>query len=280
MSSRPHYSAGHPRRAPYRSLADSFALFCIVLGGILGGFALLAQLGVVHAELPSPDFTAALPSGGQAVRETLPSAPAEPAQVELQLQEPELPNGCEATSLAMALTAAGYPADKTEIAFAALPAEGFWYDSNGTRHGADPDAAYAGDPSSPSGGWYCLEGPAAAAADSWIQQCGGSSGAEILTGLDRRQLESKLQAGVPVVAWVTRDYGPARYADYYGWLLPDGSWYTPYDNLHCVLVAGLEPDGSYRVADPLAGWQTVDPDSFWAGFQALGCRALAIAPAE
>ena len=38
----------------------------------------------------------------------------------LMLQKPELPNGCEVTSLAMALAAAGYPADKTAL-FAEIP---------------------------------------------------------------------------------------------------------------------------------------------------------------
>ena len=265
--------------APRANLAGSAALFAAVLAIVLGGFALLAELGVVHAELPGPphpDAADGLPrlladDHRPAVSDDAPPDTA----VELQLQAPELPNGCEATSLAMALSAAGCPADKTDIAESALPRESFWYDAAGNRHGPDPQVAYAGDPASASGGWYCLEAAAAAAAQSWLDANGSSARAVVLTGLDQAQLDGLLQAGTPVVAWVTRDYGSARFADYFGWLLPDGSWYVPYDNLHCVLAAG-SADGCYTVADPLTGWQTVDAGRFWAGFEALGCRALAI----
>ena len=287
------------REAPRASFMGSFALFVSVLIVVLGGFVFLARLGLVHAELPDPgtlprtslqeiavtvlDEVVPAPAGpdaGPAAVPDDPSAGAEPQllepDLELQWQDPELPNGCEATSLAMALTAAGYPADKCDLAFGTLPREEFWYDDQGGRHGPDPSQAYAGDPSSASGGWYCLEGPVIQAANDWIVSAGGGAAAETVSGLDRQALESLLQDDTPVVVWVTRDYGPARYADRFSWILPDGSDYVPYDNLHCVLLTGLEADGSYRVADPLEGWQTVDAGTFWEGFEALDCRAVVI----
>ena len=297
MKNRYHSRARVYREAPRANFLGSFALFVSVLIVILGGFVFLTRLGVVHAELPDPgmlprtalqemavtvlDEVALSPAGSEADTGAadLPAG-AEPQllgdDLELQWQNPELPNGCEATSLAMALTAAGYPADKYDLAFGVLPREEFWYDDQGSRHGPDPSQAYAGDPSSASGGWYCLEGPVAQAANDWLVSAGGDASAEIVTGLDRQALERLLQDGTPVVVWVTRDYGPVRYADRFSWILPDGSDYVPYDNLHCVLLTGLETDGSYRVADPLEGWQTVDAGTFWEGFEALGCRAVVI----
>lgn len=76
-----------------------------------------------------------------------------------------------------------------------------------------------------------------------------------------------------MAAWVTRDYAPVERTTRYGWQLPDGSWYYPCDNLHCVVVAGMA-DGCYQVADPLDGWQQVDSGTFWASFSAMGSRAL------
>lgn len=39
-------------------------------------------------------------------------------------------------------------------------------------------------------------------------------------------------------------------------------------------------DGNrYRVADPIYGWETIDPADFWASFDAMGRRAVAVRPA-
>lgn len=92
----------------------------------------------------------ALPVAGKETKDVF-------SDIQLQLQNPELPNGCEVTSLAMLLTAAGYPVDKLEL-YEYLPREEFSY-SGSARLGPNPQEAFAGDPASASGGWYCLEGP-------------------------------------------------------------------------------------------------------------------------
>ena len=85
----------------------------------------------------------------------------------LMLQNPELPNGCEVTSLAMALAAAGYPADKTALFTGYMPSEPFAV-LDGVRYGPDPETAYAGDAASARGGWYCFEGPVIEAGSRWV----------------------------------------------------------------------------------------------------------------
>lgn len=49
------------------------------------------------------------------------------APVELILQNPELPNGCEVTSLAMLLTSAGFPVDHVKLYQQYLPTKEFTY---------------------------------------------------------------------------------------------------------------------------------------------------------
>ena len=120
---------------------------------------------------------------------------------------------------------------------------------------------------------YCLEAPAAQAGNTWARWAGSSVQVTAVSGLSRAELEQYLQAGTPVAAWVTRDYAPVERTTRYGWQLPDGSWYYPCDNLHCVVVAGMA-DGCYQVADPLDGWQQVDSGTFWVSFSAMGSRAL------
>lgn len=195
------------------------------------------------------------------------------SQVELQMQNPELPNGCEVTSLAMVLSAAGYPVDKLEL-YEYLPRASFSYSEN-ERLGPDPHQAYAGSADSVSGGWYCLEGPIIEAGNSWIQETKRNAQMSDLTGIDRDAMDNLLEKGIPLVVWVTQDYAPPTYAEYFPWTLSDGSQYVPYDNLHCVVVGGVENE-VYQIADPIRGWQQIEKEVFWESFDAMGCRAVTV----
>lgn len=198
--------------------------------------------------------------------------------MELQWQGPELPNGCEVTSLAMLLTAAGCPADKVDLYETYLPTEAFKLTET-ARFGPSPETAYAGDATSVTGGGDCFEGPILAAGDAWLAAWGGRRTMQDLTGLNRAELDDLLAAGTPVVAWVTREYAPPAYASYFSWVLPDGSIYVPFDNLHCVVVTAVQ-DSQYPIADPLEGWQTVPAQEFWDSFSAMGCRAVTVSMNE
>ena len=197
----------------------------------------------------------------------------EPSQaINLILQNPELPNGCEVTSMAMALGAAGYPVDKLTL-YGYLPQRPIT-NRGGQRFGPDPEEAYAGDAARLTGGWYCFEGPVIQAADRWLESCGSGLRAQSVTGLSRAELDRYAQNGIPLVVWVTLDYAAPQCSGVF-WTLEDGTAYRPYRNLHCVVLAGVE-DGQYWVADPLAGFTQVDKDLFWDSFFAMDCRAVVI----
>ena len=87
------------------------------------------------------------------------------------LQNPELPNGCEITSLCMLLRYWGYDADKCVLADRYLPRTETWW-------GTDPDLAYMGNPhledDSPACGYYCFAGPIVAAATAYLADQEGS----------------------------------------------------------------------------------------------------------
>lgn len=208
----------------------------------------------------------ALPVAGKETKDVF-------SDIQLQLQNPELPNGCEVTSLAMLLTAAGYPVDKLEL-YEYLPREEFSY-SGSARLGPNPQEAFAGDPASASGGWYCLEGPVVKTGNRWLQSSGGSAEMVNLTGLEQSQLNALLEEGTPLVVWITQEYEEPAYRESFTWTLPDSTQYIPYDNLHCVVVVGTEGD-AYRVADPIRGWQSVDQEAFWKSFDGMGRRAVTV----
>lgn len=229
------------------------------------------------SNIPEPSESAA--------EETDPGTPAaselisndEPS-LTLLYQKPELPNGCEVTSLAMLLAWAGYPVDKVELSDNYLPKQEF-SKSDGVRYGPDPNQAYAGDPASPNG-WYCFEGPILEAANAYLSDQNTTQQAAPLSGAatTREELENYMNDGIPLAVWVTLYYAaPQPPPSSFSWYLPDGSHYMPYSNLHCVVLAGWDGD-NYRIANPLAGWETVSPDTFWSSFSAMGCRAVAVLP--
>lgn len=195
-------------------------------------------------------------------------------EVTLQLQEPQLPNGCEVTSLAMLLGWAGYPVEKMELYQGYLPRQDFTETPEGWKVGGNPEEVYVGDATSELGGWYCFEGPIVEAANAYLQDQGSDWTAEEVSGLSLGQLNQYLKNDVPLVAWVTLDY-TAPVASLRYWYLSDNTFYQPYANLHCVVVVDYGEEG-YRTADPLEGWQWIEESTFWDIFDAMGRRAVTI----
>lgn len=109
-----------------------------------------------------------------------------------------------------------------------------------------------------------------------LPQSFGGIAAPRTARLTRRKKRARRHAVRRLLAvWVTRGYEQPRFSNF-SWVLPNGSRYTPYANLHCVVLAGRAEDGLLRIADPLEGWQTVEPEVFWQSFEAMGGRAVAI----
>lgn len=270
----PHGAARRPakkRRARRRRLA------ALLLAAAFSG--LLAVRGLAPG---LPGLTGALAAGPGGVLRRLaglgadvPENVAPDGAVSLQLQQSGLPNGCEAASAAMLLGWAGAPVPMEELFYGYFPHKGFSY-MGGDRFGPDPEECYVGDAGSETGGWYCFEGPTAEGMNAFLDRMGSPYTALALRGMSKEQLTGYLDAGIPLAVWVTQEYLPPTVSSF-TWVLPDGSRCTPYGNLHCVVLTGREGDGSYRVADPLRGWQTVDPEVFWQSFEAMGGRAAAVA---
>lgn len=189
------------------------------------------------------------------------------------LQNPGLPNGCEATSLAALLRYKGVAANKLDLAYAYIPREDF-RETAGGRTGPDPERAYAGDPSTGLG-FYCFAAPLAQGANRYLQQQGSSFYAVDVTGVTAEGLKQYLCAGDPVVVWVTLDLSAPRTGSF-TWVLADtGETYTPYANLHCVVLTGWGR-GVCEIMDPLQGRRTVDQQAFIDSFEQMGSRALVI----
>lgn len=152
------------------------------------------------------------------------------------LQNPELPNGCEAASLAALLKYKGVPADKLDLAYGYIP-RGDIEETTDGRTGPDPELAYAGDPAAGLG-FYCFAQPVAQGANAYLAAQGSALRAADITGVTGQGLLQYLRGGDPVIVWITKDLSAPRTGGC-TWLLADtGETCTPYVNLHASCLRG------------------------------------------
>ena len=194
------------------------------------------------------------------------------------LQNPELPNGCEITSLCEVLQYLGFPADKCMLADCYLPRSRFWY-------GTDPDAQYMGDPhrddGSPETGYYCFAGPIVAAAEHYFRDLRAETRFRPVdrTGSGREELEALLLEGHPFIFWASLHFEDIQSDPLGGYLLPNGTYHKLFHQLHCMVCCGMDED-SFFIADPLDFNRQVEKSRFMKIYRQLGSRAVAILPAD
>lgn len=194
--------------------------------------------------------------------------------VPVVMQKPELPNGCEITSLTAVLNGLGFNLTKENMADNYLPQEPF-HRKDGKLYGADPNKAYAGNPRDKIA-WFSYAPPIIEAANKVFAEFGGNYTPVDLTGSTREQIVAELDKGYPVVIWVTLDLSPPKVTS--SWYLNDtGELFKAPVNLHCVVLNGYNSaNNTVHVMNPLQGQVTYDADSFFASYDALGTHALVI----
>ena len=269
-------TAAHPgckprfaARRPSRRLAFAGALLrlCVVAGSAL---LLLAALRFMAGDLA---FLSLVPVGLPAPQVSGNGRAGLPLEVAPVLQNPELPNGCEAASLAALLKYKGVPADKLDLAYGYIP-RGDIEETTDGRTGPDPELAYAGDPAAGLG-FYCFAQPVAQGANAYLAAQGSALRAVDITGVTGQGLLQYLRGGDPVIVWITKDLSAPRTGGC-TWLLADtGETYVPYANLHCVVLAGWDGD-TCTIADPLQGRRRVDAAAFLQCFRQMGSRAVVV----
>ena len=190
------------------------------------------------------------------------------------LQEPALPNGCEAASLASVLNYYNVQADMLDLAYAYIPRQDFYEDEQGNRVGPDPEYAYPGDPAT-SIGFYCFAGAVCEGANAYLEAAGSSLRAYDVTGITQAGLEQYLADGTPVIVWVTTDWQEPRLGEYTWYVEGTDEVYTPYVNLHCLVLTAMGQT-KCKTADPLRGEQTVDKQTFLDIFASVGSHAVII----
>lgn len=180
-------------------------------------------------------------------------------------QYPNMPNGCEITSLAMVMNYEGYKVSKEFLCDNFLEKSGYY--------NTHPDKAYIGNPY--KNGYYCNAGPIVEAANKYFTRYGISQEAKDKTGMNVLGVLNKIIFDKkPVIVWYTIDNdtpkrGIGRYVDEYG------NKKALLSNSHCIVVDGVG-FGKVSVVDPIQGKRKINFIEFTKIYVQRGNRAVVI----
>lgn len=183
-------------------------------------------------------------------------------------QHPELPSGCEITSLSMLLHYAGVAKTKMDL----LP--DMKRDTTPMKRAADgsilywgnPNRGFVGDITGKSRGFGIFHTALLDLLKKYVPE-----GID-LTRSPFERLEEQVSAGIPVVVWTTIDYQvPSNWTV---WDTPDGPIRTTFME-HAVLMVGYDEDHVY-LNDPWTGKAQfkVNKSQFIETWEAMGKQAI------
>lgn len=194
--------------------------------------------------------------------------------VPAQDQLPQLPNGCEVTSLSMLFTAIGHPVNKTVLADEEPtdPTQLKLGPQHQIEYWGNPNVGFVGNVRGYGYGIY--HGPIVKLINKILP-----GHALDLTGQPFSNILTKVAEGLPVMVWTTSNFQPEPPSQWITWNSPEGPVHATMWE-HAVLVVGYDAHHIY-INDPLDGTaaKAVDRSDFIAAWNQLGQQAVTILPA-
>jgi len=195
--------------------------------------------------------------------------------VPVVMQNPELPHGCEITSLTAVLNYYGVNVTKLEMADTYLPKQKI-STVDGQRFGPNPHQAFAGDPRDKANGMYVFAAPIVKAAEAAIAEKQANLRVTNMSKASQEEILQLVREGVPVVTWVTLDLSKPNTKAAKGWIYKGETMpREAYMNLHAVVLTG-HLGNKVVVMDPLKGYVTYNVDQFFKSYKELGEQAVAL----
>ena len=179
------------------------------------------------------------------------------------LQKPELPYGCEVTSLAMLFSWYGINADKCVLSDSWLP-KGAW----GTT---DFRKAFVGNPRNRRGSAGCYAEAIAITAENYLDSMKRDMAVNYAEGVSAQKL-IELVKEAPVLVWTTMELKPSYIAQV--WPV-DGQELLWQNCEHCVVLTGYDFDkGVFYGEDPLYGSCEYDMQLFYLRYATMFSQAV------
>lgn len=195
---------------------------------------------------------------------------------EIIYQNPELPTGCEITSLAMVLNYCGFEADKCILAndyLPTLPSSDIHCGKDGLLHGNDINRYFIGDPADLNG-TVCGSKAIADAAKQYLDDFdNGEFIVRDMTGENVRKLYNLVENEIPVIVWCTVNMSQRHEVE--GWYNDSGKYVSWAHEDHCAVLIGCGED-SVTIADPISGITEYDKEQFESSFKSRGRQCVVI----
>ncbi len=180
-------------------------------------------------------------------------------------QNPELPTGCEVTSLCMLLNYLGFDISKTELSDNYLPKADF--------RTAFTSEAFIGNPRS-SASYGCYAPVIVECARKYLKLQNTDYKIYNYSGSDFSVILNEVLNGHPALVWSTISLVETYPAD--SWIV-NGEVCQWYVNEHCVVLIGFDTQkNQVTVADPLSGIVTRDLDLFETRYNEMFKQAVFI----
>ncbi|MDN7228455.1 C39 family peptidase [Planococcus sp. N064] len=192
--------------------------------------------------------------------------------VPILLQEPELPTGCEMTSLTAMLNYYGEPVTKEEMAKKFLKKVPLRIEG-GKLIGPDPQDAFTGDPTSAKG-VYVFPQAVVETAEKYATSVNEQFAASDLSGSSSQEIEKYITSGVPVLMWITRELEPPVTNNGW-WIEGTMEYHKTFQNQHAVVLTGID-ESSVTIMDPLKGKVVHDKSEFFTSYESLGSYAMTL----
>lgn len=185
--------------------------------------------------------------------------------IECILQKPELPCGCEITSLTMVLNYLNMKADKLYLVENYLPMKPIGEADYYKEFIGDPRDNYA---------FGCFAPVIEYTANKYFSDIGSDYISCDISGLELEDLFFYIDYKTPVIVWTTMYLLPSYEADVWN---VDGKIITWIANEHCVVLTGYNYEkNTVSVADPLKGNVEYDIDLFESRYNELFKQAVVI----
>lgn len=181
------------------------------------------------------------------------------------MQNPQLPSGCEITSLAMVLNYNNYTIDKLTLSDNYLP--------KGKVGKTDFNKAFVGNPRSKSS-YGCYAPVIVNTANKYLKEKGSSKRAINLTGIKLTSLYSYLDKDIPVIIWATNHMKSPYISK--TWYV-DGKKLQWKSNEHCLVLTGYDKKKNVvYTCDPLRGKVSYDESLFEKRYIQMGSQSVII----
>ena len=186
------------------------------------------------------------------------------------MQTPELPTGCEVTSLTMLLNYIGFDVDKLTLADEYLP--------KGEYRKTDFNKVFVGDPRDRNA-YGCTANVITETAEKFLNDYDAENKwqAVNITGCSPEMLYSAVKSGNPVVVWGSINMNEII-EDYVTWTDEEtGNTISWIGGEHCLLLTGYDmKENLVYVNDPLRGQVSYDIRTFEKRFDDLDRNAVII----